>query len=65
MVEAAAAGMAEGASSAGLRTPCVLGVTVLTSDAEATPDELTRRAAIAAQAGCGGVVCAAERPAAS
>ena len=59
MVEAATSGMADGASSAGLPLPCVLGVTILTSDANATPDELTRRAQIAAQGGCGGVVCAA------
>lgn len=60
MVEAATAGMAEGAASAGLRPPCVLGVTVLTSDPHTTHEELTRRAAIASKGGCGGVVCAAE-----
>ncbi len=59
MVAAATAGMAEGASSAGLAPPCVLGVTVLTSDTEVRADELARRATIAAEAGCGGVVCAA------
>jgi orotidine-5'-phosphate decarboxylase len=59
MVAAATAGMAEGAKCAGLAPPCVLGVTVLTSDSEAPPDELARRASIAAAAGCGGVVCAA------
>jgi len=59
MVEAATAGMAEGADSAGLRPPCVLGVTVLTSDPDADPDVLARRAVIAAKGGCGGVVCAA------
>jgi orotidine-5'-phosphate decarboxylase len=59
MVEAAVAGMAEGAISAGLAVPCVLGVTVLTSDAEAPPHELVRRARIAVESGCGGIVCAA------
>jgi orotidine-5'-phosphate decarboxylase len=59
MVEAAVAGMSQGATSAGLAPPCVLGVTVLTSDPDAPPDELARRAGIAAVAGCGGVVCAA------
>ncbi len=59
MVAAATAGMAEGATSAGLSPPCVLGVTVLTSEADAPADELARRAAIAAAGGCGGVVCAA------
>jgi orotidine-5'-phosphate decarboxylase len=59
MVAAATAGMSEGAESAGLAPPCVLGVTVLTSDTDASSDDLTRRAKIAADGGCGGVVCAA------
>lgn len=59
MVEAATSAMKEGASSAGLASPCVLGVTVLTSDTEAPPEELRRRAGIAVKAGCGGLVCAA------
>ena len=33
-MEAATSGIAEGASSAGLPLPCVLGVTILTSDAD-------------------------------
>jgi orotidine-5'-phosphate decarboxylase len=37
----------------------VLGVTVLTSDAEAPPEVLAARAALAAEAGCRGIVCAA------
>ena len=45
MVEAATAGMAEGATSAGLPVPCVLGVTVLTSDSEAADEELARKGA--------------------
>jgi len=59
MVRAAVAGMAEGASAAGGPTPCVLGVTVLTSDTDAPPEALASRARLAALAGCGGLVCAA------
>jgi orotidine-5'-phosphate decarboxylase len=58
MVEAATTGMADGARSGGFASPCVLGVTVLTSDSDAPPDEVSRRAVIAAVGGCGGVVCA-------
>jgi orotidine-5'-phosphate decarboxylase len=39
--------------------PIALGVTVLTSDADAPPDALMSRALLAERAGCGGVVCAA------
>jgi orotidine-5'-phosphate decarboxylase len=59
MMRAAVSGMAEGASAAGGPTPCVLGVTVLTSDTEATSDVLASRSRAAAAAGCGGLVCAA------
>jgi orotidine-5'-phosphate decarboxylase len=59
MVRAAVSGMAEGAAATGERAPCVLGVTVLTSDTEAPPGALAERAALAAAAGCGGLVCAA------
>ncbi|HXQ43646.1 MAG TPA: orotidine-5'-phosphate decarboxylase [Acidimicrobiales bacterium] len=59
MVRAAVQGMAEGAASAGVTSPCVLGVTVLTSDVDAPPEMLRDRAALAAAAGCGGLVCAA------
>jgi orotidine-5'-phosphate decarboxylase len=59
MVHAAVEGMAEGASAAGMTSPCVLGVTVLTSETEAPPERLAERAALAAVAGCGGLVCAA------
>jgi orotidine-5'-phosphate decarboxylase len=59
MVRAAVEGMAEGASSAGLPSPCVLGVTVLTSDVDAPPALLRDRAVLAAAAGCCGLVCAA------
>ena len=59
MLRAAVEGMAEGAAAAGARSPCVLGVTVLTSDVEAPPELLAARAALAADAGCCGIVCAA------
>jgi orotidine-5'-phosphate decarboxylase len=59
MVRAAVEGMAEGATAAGMTAPCVLGVTVLTSDVDAPPETLRTRAALAASAGCGGLVCAA------
>ncbi|HTZ09909.1 MAG TPA: orotidine 5'-phosphate decarboxylase / HUMPS family protein, partial [Acidimicrobiales bacterium] len=59
MVRAAVEGMAGGAAAAGSVAPCVLGVTVLTSDSDAPPELLARRAALVAAAGCGGLVCAA------
>ena len=59
MMRAAVSGMAEGATATGAPTPCVLGVTVLTSDALATPEMLASRSELAARAGCGGLVCAA------
>ena len=59
MMRAAVSGMAEGASAAGAPTPCVLGVTVLTSDTDAPPEALASRSRLAAAAGCGGLVCAA------
>jgi len=59
MVRAAVEGMAEGAAAAGAPAPCVLGVTVLTSESDAPEDVLVARALLAAGAGCGGVVCAA------
>jgi orotidine-5'-phosphate decarboxylase len=53
--------MAEGAAAAGagVSSPGVLGVTVLTSDRSATREVLEFRAALAATTGCAGVVCAA------
>jgi orotidine-5'-phosphate decarboxylase len=59
MMRAAVDGMTEGAAAAGVLSPCVLGVTVLTSDVDAPPEVLGARAALAAAAGCGGLVCAA------
>ena len=68
MIAAAVEGAAEGADAAGLAPPCVLAVTVLTSMSEADlgaiglagPSEaaVARLAALATEAGAGGVVCA-------
>ncbi|MGD0320498.1 MAG: orotidine-5'-phosphate decarboxylase [Acidimicrobiales bacterium] len=61
MLRASSQGMAEGAAAAGTvgSSSGVLGVTVLTSDRDATREVLEPRAALAAATGCGGVVCAA------
>jgi orotidine-5'-phosphate decarboxylase len=59
MVRAAVEGLAQGASEAGVEAPCALGVTVLTSDTTAAPDEVERRMAIGRDGGCGGYICAA------
>ncbi len=58
MLRAGVEGLAEGAAAAGLAAPTALGVTVLTSDPDATAELLRRRAALAELAGCGGIVCA-------
>jgi orotidine-5'-phosphate decarboxylase len=59
MLEAGVEGLAAGASRAGLAPPVALAVTVLTSDGDAPPHILGKRVAMALQAGCGGLVCAA------
>jgi len=59
MVRAAVTGMAAGAAAAGAPAPAVLGVTVLTSEADVDEQVLAARAALAAAAGCAGLVCAA------
>jgi orotidine-5'-phosphate decarboxylase len=56
MLRGGVAGLAEGARTAGLRPAVALGVTVLTSDDDASAFEARLRAVI--DAGCGGVVCA-------
>jgi orotidine-5'-phosphate decarboxylase len=58
MLRAGVEGLAEGAAAAGLAAPTALGVTVLTSDPDATAGLLRLRAALAQRAGCGGIVCA-------
>ena len=65
MLAAGVRGLREGASkapavaSSASAPPVALGVTVLTSDTEATSEVLVARAALAQSAGCGGLVCAA------
>jgi len=59
MLRAAVEGAGEAARSAGVTPATVLGVTVLTSEPRVTPGLVRHRAATAAEAGCGGVVCAA------
>ena len=52
-------GLAEGADRGGMPVPMALGVTVLTSEAEAPAELLRSRVKSALDCGCGGVVCAA------
>jgi orotidine-5'-phosphate decarboxylase len=52
-------GLAEGAEKGGWPEPVALGVTVLTSEVEASADLLRSRVEAAVAGGCGGVVCAA------
>ena len=52
-------GLTDGAQKAGLGAPIALGVTVLTSDDTAPAHILPQRVEAAAEAGCGGIVCAA------
>lgn len=59
MVRAAVEGLAAGADKEGLPAPTVLAVTVLTSDATATPEALRERLGWALAAGATGCVCAA------
>ncbi len=59
MLRAGVEGLREGARNAGLDEPCALAVTVLTSDRGAPQHVMPRRAALAAETGCGGIVCAA------
>ena len=59
MLRAAVDGLAAGAKEAGLAAPTALGVTVLTSEPDATPALLEERVAVALDAGCGGLVCGA------
>jgi orotidine-5'-phosphate decarboxylase len=59
VLRAGVEGFAEGAERAELPAPMTLGVTVLTSDAEASEAVLRQRLGVAIDAGCGGVVCSA------
>lgn len=60
MLRAGVEGLAEGAETVGAVPPVALGVTVLTSVREPGEAVVAERVHIAAEAGCGGVVCAAE-----
>lgn len=60
MLKAGVEGLAEGAESAGLEAPVALGVTVLTSDGTAPDHIVPQRVRVAAEAGCGGLVCSAK-----
>jgi orotidine-5'-phosphate decarboxylase len=59
MLRAGVEGLYDGATKAGLTPPVALAVTVLTSDDSAPPHIMPKRAALAVEAGCGGIVCAA------
>lgn len=60
MLAAGVRGLADGAAASPRSTaPVALGVTVLTSDASASPSALSERAVLAQRSGCGGLVCAA------
>lgn len=59
MLRAGDAGLAQGASEAGLECPTTLAVTVLTSDRGAPNHIVAKRLETAMAAGCGGLVCAA------
>ncbi len=55
MLRAGVEGLAEGSDG----TAQVLGVTILTSDADRSREKLEARVALASEAGCGGVICSA------
>lgn len=57
MLRAGVEGFHAGADRSGLSTPNALGVTILTSDANADAEMLNERVGIARDAGCDGLVC--------
>ncbi|MDG2426838.1 MAG: orotidine-5'-phosphate decarboxylase [Acidimicrobiales bacterium] len=59
MLRAAVESLADGASSVGLETSGILGVTVLTSEEIPGQKVLEQRCELAAETGCAGIVCAA------
>jgi orotidine-5'-phosphate decarboxylase len=59
MLRAGVDGFRDGAQAAGLPDPVPLAVTVLTSDDTAPPHIVPHRIALAVEAGCEGIVCAA------
>ncbi|MFN3216473.1 MAG: orotidine-5'-phosphate decarboxylase [Acidimicrobiales bacterium] len=60
MLRAGVEGLGEGATNAGLEIPMAVAVTVLTSDGGAPDHIVPQRVRLAAEAGCGGLVCAAK-----
>ena len=60
MLSAGVEGLKAGADAAGTEAPVGLAVTVLTSDPGAPEHIVPRRLRMALEAGCGGIVCAAE-----
>ena len=60
MLRAGVEGLLEGAEAAGLPHPTALAVTILTSDGDAPPHILGHRVAAAVEAGCGGLILAAD-----
>ncbi len=60
MLRAGDQGLREGARAADLPEPTSLAVTILTSDTGAPSHILGKRLTVAMEAGCGGVVCAAD-----
>jgi orotidine-5'-phosphate decarboxylase len=58
MLRAGVEGLRDGATRAGLAAPVALAVTILTSDAHASPELFEERVRTAVEAGCGGLVCA-------
>lgn len=60
MLRAGVEGLSEGAAAAGLPAPTALAVTILTSDGDAPAHILGNRVVAAVEAGCGGIVCAAD-----
>jgi orotidine-5'-phosphate decarboxylase len=57
MLQAGVNGLREGAANAGLPEPVALAVTVLTSDRDAPEHIVPKRIRVAAEGGCGGIVC--------
>ncbi|HEX2118988.1 MAG TPA: orotidine-5'-phosphate decarboxylase [Acidimicrobiales bacterium] len=60
MLRAGVEGLVEGAEGAGMPHPTALAVTILTSDGDAPAHILGHRVAAAVEAGCGGLVLAAD-----
>ena len=60
MLRAGVEGLTDGARRAGLPDPTALAITVLTSDADAPAHIVPNRLRLAVEAGCGGIVCAAD-----